>query len=233
MVLLNRITLLTSCCCSLVVFRLSKYATLRLLLLAVYHCSSCQSLFIANFGRSPLAAYSRLYAGCFLLLTVRYSQIFSCCLLSGTGCSLLAVGFLLLASCLVIFFRSSSLAVCYSLHITICMLVVIPQLTNHGSPFASVYLPLIARQSVYAVRELLLDTRFVLLVSRHLLLTFSRWKLPGFCSILLASGWSQLVTGLENVVSYCSHSLSDVCCPLAPYCFSLLGSCFSLLACIL
>ena len=190
MVLLNRITLLTSCCCSLVVVRLSKY------LLAVYHCSSRQSLFIANFQRSPLAAYSRLYAACFLLLTVRCSLIFSCCLLSGTGCSLLAVCFLLLAACLVIFFRSSSLAVCYSLHITICMLVVIPQLINHGSPLASVCLPPIARQSVYAVRELLLNTRFVFIVSRHLLLTFGRCKLPGFCSILLASGWSQLVTGL-------------------------------------
>ena len=138
---------------------------------------------------SALAAYSWLYAACFLLLTVRCSLFFSCCLLSGTGCSLLA-------ACLVIFLRSSSLAVCYSLHITICMLVVIPQLINHGSPLASVCLPPIARQSVYAVRELLLDTRFVLIVSRHLLLTFGRCKLPGFCFLLLASGWSQLVTGL-------------------------------------
>ena len=50
------------------------------------------------------------------------------------------------------------------------MLLVIPQLTNRSSPFASVCLPLIACQSVYAVRELLLDTRFVLLVSRNILL---------------------------------------------------------------
>ena len=175
MVLLNHITLRTTCCCSLFVVGLSKYATLRLLLLAAYHCSSRQLLLTANLQRLPFAAYPRLYAACFLLLTVRCSLILSWCLLSCTGCSLLAVWFLLFAACLLISFRSSSLAVCNSLHITICMLLVIPQLTNHGSSFASVCLSPIARQSVYAVRELLLDTRFVLLVSRHILLRI--WSL--------------------------------------------------------
>ena len=123
-----------------------------------------------------------------MLLTVRCSLILSWCLLSCTGCSLLAVSFLLFGACLVNFFRSSSLAVCYSLHITIYMLLVIPQLTNHGSPFASVCLPPIARQSVYAVRELLLDTRFVLLVFRHILLRI--WSLQTNCFLLcIARFW--------------------------------------------
>ena len=234
MVLLNRKTMLTTCCSLLVVvFRWSQYAALWLLLLAAYYCSSRQSLLPSNFQRSPFAAYSRLYVACFLLLTVRYSLILPCCLLSCTCYSLLAVCFLLLAACLVIFFRSSPLTVCCLLHITTCMLLFIPQLTNHSLPLASVCLPIITCQSVYAAR-LLLDTRCVLLVSRHILLFI--WSLQTARFLLyIARLW--LITGryrATKTLSLINRSqlLPDVYCLLVPDRFSLLSSCFSLLGCV-
>ena len=151
--------LLFACSCPLI-----KVATPRLLLPAAYHCSSRQSLFPAYFYRWPFVAHYRLYTACFLLLTVCYSLIPFCCLLSSTGCLLLAFCFLLFAAAWLSFLVARRSP--FTAHYTLSACASYSQPTNHGSLFASGYC-FSSRGSLHAAREFLLDTRFVLFVSRH------------------------------------------------------------------
>ena len=190
--------------------------------------------------------FSSVAVPCFFSsLTVCWTLESLRCLLFAVDCSLLAdlfllftVIFWLLASrslllaprCLVIFSRSPPLAVCCSLHITICMLLVVPQLTNHDSQFASGRVPLISFWSLYAARKLLLDHRFVLLVSPSPHLVAASCPLFAVHCSLLADHSSLAASKTMSLID--RRSLSDVCCPPPVDHFSLLGSYFSLFGCV-
>ena len=197
-------------------------------------------------ARCTSLLFSPVAVPCFFpSLTVCWTLEFLRCLLFAVDCSILADPFLLftvifwlLASrclllaphCLVIFSHSPPLAVSCSLQITICMLLVIPQLTNHGSQFASGRVPLISFWSLYAARKLLLDHRFVLLVSPSPHSVAASCPLFAVHCSLLAGHSSLAASKTMSLID--RSSLSDVCCPPPADRFSLLCSCFSLFGCV-
>ena len=162
-------TLLSDCCCSLHVIVLlalaSRFYLLIFIAIRLLHTVRSRCLLFAV-NRS-------LLADLFFVFTVIYWLLASRCLLVASRF-------------LDIFFRTP-LAACCMLHITICMLFVIPPLTNRSTPFASGFSPLIAHLSLYAVLEFLLDTRLVIFVSHHSLSSFGCCRLPAFFFKLLAS----------------------------------------------
>ena len=160
------------------------HSTLRLLLLAAYHSSSflaCRrSLLIFIIIRLLHTVGSRLLAFCRGHFVTRWSFFSVHCHLLTARFSLFASSFSLLG-----YFFRTPLAVCCSLHITICMLLFIPQLTNHRV-LLGLHLSL-PNWSLYAALDFLLDNRLVLLVSRHSLSLFGCCRQPDFFSKLLSS----------------------------------------------
>ena len=165
-------------------------------------------------------------------MTVRYSLISFFCSLSFTGCSLLAVCFLLLASWLYfLVVRRSPFAARYTLLSVCCSIFPNSLISAHR-----LLLGLHLSSPTDSCTQL--SNFFSILAScNSFLVNHFPHSVAAGCPLfslncsLLADHNSLVAFKILSLIA--RSSLSDVCCPLSADRFSLLGSCFLLLACAL